>query len=75
MADHPYNELGRRLLASVVSHRLGYAGVDRTLKEKVPKTVDTSWAELGATLDRELSEAMGRNLGPFSIKKITDLIQ
>jgi hypothetical protein len=74
MAEHPYDELGRRLLASVISYRLGYAGVDRTLKEKVPETVDSSWSELGEYLDREISEAIGRTLSP-SIKKLTDLIQ
>lgn len=75
MAEHPYNELGRRLLASIISYRLGYAGVDRVLKEMVPKTVDTSWAELAAVVDREMSEAIGKKLSPSSIKKITDLIQ
>ena len=72
MAGHRYNELGRRLLASVISYR--HTGVDRTLKEKVPETVDSSWSDLGEYLDREISEAIGRTLSP-SIKKLTDVIQ
>jgi len=74
MAVHPYNELGRRLLAAVISYRMGYAGVDRVLKNTVPPKVETSWADLGATLDREIAEAIGRSVAP-SIKKLTDMIQ
>jgi len=43
MADHPYNELGRRLLAAVISYRMGYREVDRVLKTDIPQKVHPSW--------------------------------
>jgi hypothetical protein len=39
MTDDAYNELGRRLLAAVISYRLGYAGVDSVLKNEIPEKV------------------------------------
>jgi hypothetical protein len=73
MADDPYNELGRRLLAAVISYRMGYAVVDRTLKT-IPETVHSSWAQLGQDLDRAMAESVGQAIAP-PIKKLTDEIQ
>jgi hypothetical protein len=49
MADHPYREAGRRLMAALVSYHLGRAGVDRTLKE-TPEDLGEGWAEVAQHL-------------------------
>lgn len=64
----PYNELGRRLLAAVVSYRLGYAGVDHVLKNEIPATVNSYWADLGRDLDRAAADALGRGLADLTHK-------
>jgi hypothetical protein len=52
-----YNELGRRLLAAVVSYQLGYAGVDSTLK-KTPREVEPWWSNLGQYLAVVISQKL-----------------
>ncbi len=45
----PAVELGRRLLAAVISYRLGI-GLDYALKKYVPQDINPSWCELGRAL-------------------------
>jgi hypothetical protein len=45
----PYMELGRRLLAAVLSYQLGI-GLEYALKNYVPREIDPSWGELGHAL-------------------------
>jgi hypothetical protein len=40
------HELGRRLLAALLSYRYGNIGMDYTLKRYVPEQIDPSWGEL-----------------------------
>lgn len=53
--SNPFNEAGRRILASLVSYQAGRAGVDSTLKQ-TPAVVDESWAILAEKLLSELSK-------------------
>ena len=39
-------ELGRRLLAAILSYRYR-VGTDYALKQYIPETIDPSWGELG----------------------------
>jgi hypothetical protein len=54
---HPYNELGRRLFAAVVSYELGLRGLDYTLREYAPESVDDFWSDLGEQLLRQRQES------------------
>ncbi len=54
----PYNELGRRILAALVSTQLRLSSVDYTLKKHIPAVVNPCWAIIG----RDLLEAMGNSL-------------
>jgi len=45
----PKVELGRRLLAALLSYQLG-VGLDYALKKYVPREIDPSWGELGHAL-------------------------
>ncbi len=72
--DDPYIELGRRLLAAVMSYRLGLKSVDSTLRHHIgAQDIDPSWASLGRELDRAVANAIGRAVVPF--KELTDKIQ
>ncbi len=51
----PYNELGRRILAALVSTQMRLSSVDYTLKTHIPKVVNPCWAIIG----QDLLEAMG----------------
>jgi hypothetical protein len=46
---HPLNELGRRLMAAVISVEAGCT-VDQALHRYVPSVVDASWCEAGSTM-------------------------
>lgn len=48
-------ELGRRLLAAVLSVHYRLSSVDYTLREYVPEEVDPSWGELGLYLQRAMA--------------------
>jgi hypothetical protein len=50
MPEHPDNELGRRLLAAVLSYRMGRTSVDWTLEHEIPEVVNNCWSELGQRL-------------------------
>jgi hypothetical protein len=45
--NNVHRELGRRLLAAVLSCRYGNIAMDYTLKHYIPKEIDPSWGELG----------------------------
>ncbi len=49
--DDSYNEVGRRLLAAILSCQLGI-GLEYTLRRYVPQRVDPSWGRLGLALQR-----------------------
>ena len=44
--DNSRLELGRRLLAALLSYHYGNIGMDYTLQRYVPETIDPSWGEL-----------------------------
>ncbi len=56
-APDPYNELGRRLFAAVLSCELGLRGMDYTLREYVPEVVEPCWCELAEDLMRHRQES------------------
>ena len=47
-----FPSLGKRLWAAVLSYHMGYAGVDRVLKEDPDFEPDSSWNDLGTKLQR-----------------------
>ena len=49
---HDYNEIGRRILAAVLSYQLRLRGLDYTLRQHVPEVVDPFWCEIGEQLLR-----------------------
>ncbi len=55
----PYVELGRRLLAAVLSYQLRI-GLDYALKKYVPRDIDPSWSELDHALLSELTGKIGK---------------
>lgn len=65
MFDHPYREAARRLKAALVSHQLGRAGVDRTLKE-VPEDPGEGWGERAERLLTEITLNLSKSLNPSS---------
>ena len=46
------NELGRRILAAVLSYQMRLRSLDYTLRTHIPKIVDPSWARMGQALLR-----------------------
>ncbi len=62
MTEDLDNELGRRLLAALLSMQFGLSSLDYTLKTYVPERVDRRWAERGAELLRQLSEEASQRL-------------
>ena len=48
-------ELGRRLLAAVLSVHYRLSSVDYTLRTYVPEEVDPAWGELGLQLQRGIA--------------------
>jgi hypothetical protein len=61
--DNVHLELGRRLLAAVLSYRYGI-GLDYTLKRYVPQQIDPSWGELGWALLRAIANQAGVPINP-----------
>ncbi len=45
-----FDDLGRRILAALVSYQSGYAGVDSTLKKARNRPIDKTWSQLGEML-------------------------
>jgi hypothetical protein len=69
-------ELGRRILAALMSYQLHLKSVDYTMKTYLSdKPVDPSWGELGWTLLEMMNSGMGeRALGP-AVRSLTAKIQ
>ena len=62
-APDPDVELGRRLLAALLSYHLR-VGLDYTLKKYVPQDIDPAWTELGRALLRGMQDqVVSRILG------------
>jgi len=61
-----YDQLGQRLVAAVISHRLGLRSVDYALKTYVQERVNNRWIQLAADLDAEISEGLGKSDSPPS---------
>jgi hypothetical protein len=72
MSDDAYNELARRILAAIISYRMGHVGVDRALKNYVPEKIHPSWAAMAEAFDRAISDSMNLGLAPV---KLTDKLQ
>ena len=64
--DPAFDELGRRILAALMSYQLGYSGVDRTLKElrEGGTVIDPSWNEVGLALLRRMQDIQDANRLP-----------
>jgi hypothetical protein len=69
-------ELGRRILAALMSYQLHLKSVDYTIKTYLSdKEVDPSWGELGWTLLEMMNSGMAeRALGP-AVRSLTAKIQ
>ena len=52
-------ELGRRLLAAVLSVHYRLSSVDYTLRTYVPEEIDPAWGELGLQLQRGIAAQIG----------------
>jgi hypothetical protein len=61
--DNSHLEIGRRLLAAVLSYRYGI-GLDYTLKRYVPQQIDPSWGELGWTLLKAIANQSAAPINP-----------
>jgi hypothetical protein len=53
---HPYNDLGRRIFAAVLSYHLRLRSLDYTLRAHTPEIVAHFWGELGEQLLRREQE-------------------
>ena len=62
--DNSCLELGRRLLAALLSYHYGNIGMDYTLQRYVPETIDPSWGELAWDLLRSISAQASAILHP-----------
>jgi hypothetical protein len=69
-------ELGRRILAALMSYQLHLKSVDYTMKTYLSdKEVDPSWGELGWALLEMMNRGLAeRTLGP-ALKSLTARIQ
>ena len=69
-------ELGRRILAALMSYQLHLKSVDYTMKTYLyDKKVDPSWGELGWTLLEMMNSSLAeRALGP-AVRSLTAKIQ
>ena len=61
--DNSRRELGRRLLAALLSYHYGI-GLDYTLKHYVPETIDPSWGELAWDLLKGISPQVTALVNP-----------
>ena len=62
--DNSRLELGRRLLAALLSYHYGNIGIDYTLKRYVPETIDPSWGELAWDLLKGISHQVTALVNP-----------
>lgn len=58
MENDPKDELGRRILAALMSYQLGYAGVDRSLKQLRQRPIDPEWGKLGMVMLSRMMESL-----------------
>lgn len=56
MDEDALRELGRRLLAALISYQAGEASMDETLAKYVPAEPDPAWGEMGFLLLRAVVE-------------------
>jgi hypothetical protein len=70
------DELGRRLLAALMSYQLHLKSIDYTMKTYISQQeVDPSWGELGWTLLEMMNRGSAQKmLGPV-LQALTDKIQ
>jgi hypothetical protein len=70
------DELGRRLLAALMSYQLNVKSIDYTMKTYISqREVDPSWGELGWTLLEMMNRGSAQKmLGPV-LQALTDKIQ
>lgn len=70
------DDLGRRLLAALMSYQLGVKSIDYTLKTYISQQeVDPSWGGLGWTLLELMNRGLAQKmLGPV-LQALTDKIQ
>jgi hypothetical protein len=56
MAPRPqsFPSAGRRLAAALISHQLGFTGVDRAIKQYRDKKIDPWWEQKAEQLIREM---------------------
>jgi hypothetical protein len=70
------DELGRRLVAALMSYQLGVKSVDRTMKTYLSeKKVDPSWGELGWVLLEIMNRDIADQLLASAVRMLTDKIQ
>jgi hypothetical protein len=65
-----FEEAGRRIKAAVISHLMGYKGVDRTLKEMGDKDPGKFWSDLAEKLVLGMNAGVVEKL--FRPKKVSD---
>ncbi len=65
MTEDLDNELGRRLIAALLSVQFGLSSLDYTLKNYVPERVDRRWVETARQLLRQMNDDVSKRLlGP-----------
>ena len=70
------DDLGRRLLAALMSYQLRLKSIDYTMKNYVGKNeIDPSWGELAWALLEILNRDQGEKLLPPFLKALTDSVQ
>ncbi len=74
MTKDPYCELGRRLLAAVESHRLGFGSLDHTLENRIPQEVDSSWAKLAQELDASVRDQIAKGVVPDRVRALLNKV-
>lgn len=60
--DDPYQELGRRICAAIISHQLNLKSVDWALKHYVNGPVSPVWGQIGHMLQTSALEPLWERL-------------
>jgi hypothetical protein len=75
-ANEAKDELGRRLLAALMSYQLNLNSIDYTMKMYVSKQkIDPSWGELGWALLELMNRGLGEKMFTPVLQAITNKIQ
>ena len=70
------DELGRRLLAALMSYQLRLKSIDYTMKTYVAnQEIDTSWGELAWILLEAMNRGAAQNILLPAVQVLTDKIQ